>query len=208
LERWRQHSSNYQDIGNDYAIDEITLTKAPAATVPVQLVSFYASKKDNAVLLQWNTANETNNKEFVAEHSIDAVNWKAIGAVAAQNNSNGSSYNLIHAQPVNGVNYYRLKQVDADGKFQYLPVRRLVFGKNNTLLVYPNPAKDVVTVQNAQTITAITIYNQTGQLVMQVPLAVNTNTIELNVGRLKTGVYNLQVTHADKTTERTKLVKE
>ncbi|MFM2363774.1 MAG: hypothetical protein RLZZ316_2676 [Bacteroidota bacterium] len=202
------HNNTTQDIGNDYAIDEITLTKAPAGAVPVQLVSFFVSKKENAVLLQWNTANENNNKEFIAEHSIDGIAWSIIGAVAAQNNINGGSYNFTHIQPVNGLNYYRLKQVDMDGKFQYLPVRRLVFGKNNALLVYPNPAKDVVSLQNAKTITGITIYNQTGQLVLQVPLAVNTNTIELNVGRLKAGVYTLQVIYADKTTERTKLVKE
>lgn len=196
------------DAGNEFAIDGISLTKVPAAALPVQLVSFTVSRNNNAAQLNWITAAETNNKEYVIEHSTDGNNWTSIATVAAQVNNTTKNYSYLHTKPATGINFYRLKQVDADGRYQYLPVRRIVFGKTAALLVYPNPAADIVTIQQASAVNSVVIFNQTGQVVLQQQFSTGSNTQEINISKLAKGVYILQVSAANQTRENIKLVKE
>lgn len=86
-------------------------------TLPVSLVSFTAKKQNGNVLLQWSTASEQNAKDFIVQHSKDGNTWKEAGTVIAAGQSNSPiTYSFEHTQPIEGVNYYRLLQRDADGK--------------------------------------------------------------------------------------------
>jgi hypothetical protein len=123
-------------------------TYPPAIVVPVKLLSFNAAAKDNAVLLNWLTEEEINNSHFEAERSFDAKNFTNI-AVVLDGIENGTkkSYSLKDASPLlqdKSIAYYRLKQVDLDGKFTYsnvLPVR-LKNAAGVTMQVSPNPFVD------------------------------------------------------------------
>jgi hypothetical protein len=88
--------------------------------LPIELLTFTADPTDNEVLLNWTTASEINNHYFEIERSIDTKNAKVIGKVDGAGNSNALlTYNLIDKNPESGISYYRLKQVDYDGKFTY-----------------------------------------------------------------------------------------
>lgn len=108
--------------GNDFAADDIQFSLCPAGGVaPVTLTSFTARNKGNSVNLDWSTAQELNNNYFQVERSADGgTGWSIIATVKGAGNSQVvNNYNAIDASPLPGINYYRLKQVDNDGKAVY-----------------------------------------------------------------------------------------
>ena len=122
-------------------------------------------------ILTWTTATEINNDYFVVEHSSDAVNWNDIGSVqAAGNTNNVKDYSLIDAAPFSSITYYRLKQVDFNGQYQYSNVISISRSENfySNYMIYPNPTRDVLYVRNSGRIpknTYLEIYNTIGQKV-------------------------------------------
>ena len=109
-----------------------------ATTLPVKLLSFSAEKRNNTVLLQWQTTAELNNDHFDIQHSTDGKNWHTAGHVSAAN-TQSSSYSFVHKTPVAGANYYRLQQVDKDGRKTISHTLKLIFDNTNSnLRVYPN----------------------------------------------------------------------
>lgn len=115
--------------------------------LPVSLVSFKAVLNiDKTVSLQWNTINEINSKQFIVERSANGVHFTAVDSVAANSTSGNHQYSSLDRKPLEGLNYYRLKQVDKDGKFTHsTTVMVNVKMKNtNAVVVYPNPVKNVL----------------------------------------------------------------
>ncbi|MEP6677261.1 MAG: hypothetical protein ABJA78_19020, partial [Ferruginibacter sp.] len=115
-----------------------------SGTIPVKLLSFNAAvTPDRFVKLDWSTASEYNNRWFVIERSADGVNFTAIDSVAGKMNyALRSDYSVLDKHPFDGSNYYRLKQVDADGHFTYSKVLYVNLRKAavNYLSIYPDPA--------------------------------------------------------------------
>lgn len=120
--------------------------------LPVQLIMFEAKPVDNRFIqLNWSTAIEVNNDGFSVERSINGSDWEAIGWVKGNQNStvvNVYQFNDLNAQP--GVRYYyRLKQLDLDGNFEYSQVVSAVLRAVeavNVLYIAPNPASNLTTV--------------------------------------------------------------
>ena len=108
---------------NSYAvaIDNFSYT-TPAVcgqALPVSLLSFTGTTKGNTNILNWVTASETNNKEFEVLKSIDGINFSTVGSIATKGNTtNPSNYEWIDTKPF-ATAFYKLKQIDNDGKFQY-----------------------------------------------------------------------------------------
>ncbi len=108
--------------GNDFAMDDINFSLCPAGgPAPVTLTAFSARHKGAGVSIDWTTSQELNNNYFQVERSSDgSSNWSVIATVIGAGNSQVvRNYNSYDATPLSGVNYYRLKQVDNDGKFTY-----------------------------------------------------------------------------------------
>lgn len=119
--------------------------------LPVELLSFTgALNTDASVTLQWKTATETNNSHFTVERSTNGLTFEEIGRVAGHGNSTQEiSYSLVDAEPVNGTNYYRLKQTDYNGHYEYVGVVAVEVMKDRsgcTLTVFPNPCQGMCTV--------------------------------------------------------------
>ncbi len=117
--------------------------------LPVELLDFTAQKKDKTVDLNWQTASEKDNAGFELERSSDTEDWARIGFVESQGNSNGlQEYSHLDIAPLSGNNYYRLKQIDLDGQFEYSTIRHVLFIEDNTvaLSVYPNPSSGQFTI--------------------------------------------------------------
>lgn len=117
----------------------IWYTKTSA--VPVKWISFTAQlNRNRTVLLQWQTTNEINNKEFIVERSADGINYKPINIVAA---NIINKYSLIDEQPIEAINYYRLKQIDNDGKYSYSSIASvsLKSSNNNSFNIVQNPVQ-------------------------------------------------------------------
>lgn len=103
---------------NNWRIDDliINVVNAAPSALPVSLTGFTAAVQQKAVLLNWTTVFEQNSSRFEIQRSFNGVDFATIGSVAAKGNSTTMQlYKWVDVNPVNGVNYYRLKQIDADG---------------------------------------------------------------------------------------------
>ncbi len=135
-------------IGGGYVITSpIWYTKSGTVT-PVTLLSFTgAATPEKTVKLNWRTVNEINNKQFIIERSADGVRFAAIDSVSGKNLTIENNYAALDKNPLQGLNYYRLKQIDLDGKFSYSNVIAVkISSGNNKLSVVPNPVKDVASI--------------------------------------------------------------
>jgi hypothetical protein len=118
--------------------------------LPIELVSFAATPLNNQVNLNWTTASETNNDYFTVESSNDAVNFKEVSRMSGAGNSNSMlTYSTVDTNPYSGVSYYRLKQVDYDGKFVYsnIEVVNLNSISEMNMVVSPNPVIGLVDIR-------------------------------------------------------------
>jgi hypothetical protein len=172
-------------------------------SLPVQLTSFTGFKESNVNKLQWSTSSETNNKGFELERSADGKTFSTIAFVLtkADKGYSNTTLNYYYAdeKPLNGTNYYRLKQVDNDGKFSYSSVVMLKGDNAFTIsALYPNPAKDQLSVMiSSETIekASLIIVDLNGKILQQLStsLATGDNKISLNIGSLPAGSYYLRL---------------
>ena len=186
-------------------IDNVQLT----GVLPVTLLSF-AGKKDGPInLLQWRTATEQNNRGFELQKSANGIEFSSIGFVATKANGGNStgqlSYQYTDKKPLSAGGYYRLKQVDFDGKFSY---SKIVFikGEGVTQLsiasLYPNPTHQllnaVLEAPIAQRVQLV-IADLAGKVVMQqtMELQKGANNTAVNVASLAKGVYVVKVVCAN-----------
>lgn len=110
--------------------------------LPVELISFEAHLNNRQVDLFWQTATEHNNDYFSVERSHDGTSWETIENLqGAGNSSSLLSYQTYDFYPYRGIGYYRLKQVDYDGKTTFSEIQRVY--KTDDLLILPNPSAGV-----------------------------------------------------------------
>jgi hypothetical protein len=189
-------------------------------TTPVKLVSLKATKVNEDVLVSWATASEVNNRGFNVERSIDGKTFEYVGFVKGMGNSSvTNNYRLEDANAfvTTGVSklYYRLKQMDNDGKYTY---SQIVVVDNNeienvTVVTYPNPFTDKVTIelQNVKAgMVKIEVLDISGRLITTKEQMVNQNNQTLIVdglSNLSQGVYFIKV-NASGATQISKLIKQ
>lgn len=148
----------------------VTVSSSCGTVLSAAISNFTAVRQGKSVLLQWSTANEVNNDHFDIERSTDGTAFTKIGSVKGNSTTNtGHDYSFTDAATLTGLNYYRLKQVDADGKFHYSEVRLVTFTGSNSMAVYPNPSVDhlVVTMDNSRNEKAqLTITDVNGKVIL------------------------------------------
>lgn len=181
-----------------------------ANPLPIKLLDFVAKPIANSVNIKWSTTAEIDNDYFTVEKSINGKEWMSIGTVKGVGNSEVlTNYNLIDANPVAGVQFYRLKQTDVNGEFTYSSIVPVKFGSAATLgvLVYPMPASNVLNIDlntDAESSVDITILNTMGQVVLKTTVTGNAH--QLDIQNLVSGVYFIEVSSEGSVT-KTKLVK-
>jgi len=179
--------------------------------LPIHLLSFEAKREGKTARLDWVTTSEQNNTGFEVEHSNDGKQWQIVGFVASQAKEGNShlelSYTYTDRSPVNGQNFYRLKQVDINGQYTFSPIRSVAFGDAGTISVYPNPVNDKVLISGLQGVYTVTISNALGQVVLK-QSGLKTQSAELNTAGLAPGVYMLTIISEDGHQYNSKIVKQ
>ena len=171
------------------------------APLPVMLSYFKGRKQDETSVLSWSTIRERNNSHFILERSRDGKTFSAISAAIPSQALNGNSeekleYTYTDQDPMNGHNYYRLLQVDLDGKNNYSQIVDVYFGNETLVNMYPNPVQNQLTVEvNTPKATAaeLRIMDATGRVVRRVVmnLSEGLNETEVSMEGLADGVYLL-----------------
>ena len=195
--RWKDADEPEADHG--LAIDDFSLTwRTDAASgptiMPVELKSFSASSRGNAVVVNWQTASETNNEHFVVERSSDGRLFEGIGLVKGTGTiSTGKAYTFTDEQPLVGTSYYRLKQVDTDGSHTYSQIVNVTRNASkHEVLVYPTVADKALSLvlPDAAKYKEAVVLDVMGKQVMQVPLSAAIEQ-SISIGHLSGGTYVL-----------------
>lgn len=179
--------------------------------LPVKLVNFTAKINKANVNLNWSTSEEINNKGFEVERSINGLNFQKVGFVkGAGNTSIINNYALVDENAFEKANaktlYYRFKQIDFDGKFNYSNMVVVSNNKANnleTVIVYPNPFTDQVNLSITSAEASqmkVTIINLSGKEVGNLTIPVSAGTSNININdfeKLTAGVYFIKVNIGD-----------
>lgn len=167
--------------------------------LPVSLVSFTARAAGSTVILDWATASEMNNALFIVERSSsNQKDWKEVGRITGKGNSNEkNNYALIDEEPYRGYSFYRLTQVDADGKKQISSVAKVYLADTEEQWpVYPNPVHaghNLKIKAGNEGISNILITDVTGRTVYEDKQLHTNEIVEIPFSKQSNGIYYVQL---------------
>ena len=175
----------------DYYNNRIRLVSggfAGCIPLPLHLLSFSGKNKNQVNILEWRIANVTNSRDFEIERSIDARNFFSIGKVVA---GPDISYSFIDRFPVEGVNYYRLKQAGTNNTVIYSEIITIYNRPtdNVSIEIYPNPGTKQITVISSTIIKEFKFFTASGQVIYNAKA--NTKNILLHPDQ--PGIYFIQL---------------
>ena len=163
---------------------------------PVELISFEGSAKNKNVDLSWSTASEENNSHFEIEYSTNGRDFTYIDkVVGVGTTAEIQNYQFTHTDVAAGKNYYRLRQVDFDGAFEYSSVAVVTMRTDAVIEVYPTMVASSVQVVLEKSLTTdvtLQVVDITGRQIQTGTIAKGTEQFELNVNDLDKGAYFIQ----------------
>ncbi len=185
-----------------YGANRFMLLFQPPVVLPLKLSSFTAKKANGGAEINWSTASEQNNDHFELERSIDGKVFEKIAQIkGAGNSSKKLNYTFMDSHPVNGINYYRLKQVDDDGKYSYSESISLDYtlftsssDKDLQILIYPNPAIDEIKVNLKTPVNGkvlMTVFDFAGNKIRSATF--DDKQITSNISTLNAGIYIVEI---------------
>jgi len=160
----------------------------PCSKTAIELLTFRVNEVNGSNQVNWSTASEHQNDFFILEHSINGIDFEPLSQIkGAGNSSTLKHYQYIHQNPPRGINYYRLKSVDFDGKKSISEIILIKNEKNIELILYPQPAQDILNIHletfDSQ-IIKVKIFNSAGQLLL------HENTIsQIKIENFSPGLY-------------------
>lgn len=187
--------------GSGFAFSSIG-TPIQGVPLPITLLNFTAQRSGAQVLLQWQTSMEDNNDHFDVERSPDGAGFVFLTSVAGYGNSTTQQrYQAIDPNPFQAYNYYRLKQVDKDGKDRYSKIVFVDMLANATgfsVKVYPNPADRTISLDLTSPrgmSSIISLYNGEGTLITKryFQLMTGLNHLTWDISDLSAGIYYCKV---------------
>ncbi len=168
-------------------------------TVPVKYASFTAQQVAKQSLLRWIAAEEVNTSKYIIERSSTTDSWSAISTIAALGITN-KEYTFYDEAPFAGLNYYRIKGLDKDGKVSYTEIRKLNFSKEgNQVLIVPNPSRyqSKVYVPSAAKTAKVSLFDAQSKIVKSFNQTLENGGFNLSTTDLTTGVYIIQILTED-----------
>lgn len=189
-------AQNCNQQNTKYVLDAFVIQGANAP-LPVTYKRFDAQLRNGKAALIWETATEFNNRGFEVERRINGEGFKSIGFVFSQtadgNSNTPLSYSFEDATlPANSTAYYRLRQIDLDGKVNISDIRAV---RNNTKVavsLYPNPSRGTVNIAipSGSGIFDVTLDDMTGKSVQR---WTNQSTPNMQISNIKPGMYMLRI---------------
>ncbi len=158
--------------------------------LPVNLKLFTAIKSNGNVQLKWIASNEINFLKYELERSADGSRFTTFKEVMAKGMLTEQQYESVDNSPLSGINYYRLKQMDKDGTYNYSRIVKVDMGRSITIFIRPNPARREIHVQGCEYIRNMQLLDMSGRLIKEWKHPLK-ETVEL--GTNKSGIYQLRI---------------
>ncbi|TZF83182.1 T9SS type A sorting domain-containing protein [Pedobacter sp. BS3] len=180
------------ELASNWRITKLELKVVALSSLPVGLASFTATTQAQGVKLQWETLSEQNNKEFTVLRSSDGSTFTSIATLPGAGSSNTpKSYGFYDRKALNGINYYKLVQVDNDGKQTELGVKTATFNvQTSTFNIFPNPTDNEVNVLFQEGIYhTLALTNMQGKLLQTTPVDQNATQGTINLRHYTPGIY-------------------
>jgi hypothetical protein len=162
------------------------------SVLPVELTSFTARVENGGVRLDWHTASETDNSGFEVQRaagngSRGNVDWQILGFLAGHGTTNEvGRYAFVDEAPLRGINYYRLRQIDFDGGFEYSKIVSIDRGLGG-FRIYPNPTYGIIQlIEPDDKREQIQVFDVTGRAVFEKILDSQSS---IDLSSLPKGVY-------------------
>jgi hypothetical protein len=207
---------NYYDPSGSYR-GSFSLRVDASVLLPVVLLNFDGQGEEETVRLNWATSREENNESFEVERSQDAQHFRSLGTVSGAGTSDAeANYSFADLNPLPGVNYYRLRQVDFDGSFTFSPVIEVYFDQGEEIanfLVYPSPFEDQLNIfvdSGSEGPASLTLWDVSGKQVAHklVGLQPGEQTLVWNIsGHLAPGVYVLNLDQEGSPMQQAKVIR-
>jgi SdrD B-like domain/Secretion system C-terminal sorting domain len=168
--------------------------------LPLEFVEFTATPKGTNVAIQWTVNDQANIVNYEVFTCVDNRTYTSI-ATQISNGNFTASYNALHTNPAIGVNFYKLKTISNTGKIGYSDVRKVTFGKNGSMIVYPNPAyTSTVNISLTGSMVGkaatITIISMDGKVVFTENVKATNQTETIDISKFANGNYSVKVTTA------------
>lgn len=178
-----------------------TINALTQTTLDIELLTFEAQQEDGGVILIWKVATETDNDFMAIERSNDGQTFVEVGQVKGRGTTLiPYTYNYVDYSASEGVNYYRLRQVDFDKSVQYSKIIAVNAPGSNDIFAFPNPTKDKLYIQydRSKGEGNVYLYDALGRRV-NASISGTAGTYELNLpGDSPKGTYWLKVERAGK----------
>ncbi len=195
-------ASTSQRSGGAGARGQIRITYTP---LPIKIQSFEVFAKNNKSVLNLITASETNNDFFTIERSADGRNFDAIGEIkGAGNSSEELTYEFIDDSPLLGINYYRIKQTDFDGKYSYTEIKSVRHRGTASVTISPRSTEGRLDITTAMEDYSMVVYNGGGQEVQRFDALSGDQSVSIDA--LQAGIYFIKVTNGSES-ETLRIVK-
>jgi hypothetical protein len=184
-------------IQNDrrFTLGTINANQTP---LPIK-ISFFKVKNihNKQVKLEWQTSSEINNDYFNIERSADGINWIDIFEIKGAGNSYiPINYEIIDNNPLSNVSYYRLKQTDFDGHYEYSSMRSVnIDNYNHQVSIWPNPSKGIIILKTStMVLSELKVYNSMGVDITHsiIFTAKNEEEIVIDFSHLANGLYYIK----------------
>jgi Secretion system C-terminal sorting domain len=177
-----------------FSVGALTCTYNNMGVLPIELSSFEGKALEKSNLLTWQTKSESQNNGFNIERSTDGNRFEKIGFVAGKGTtSQMQRYTFEDSFPSgegrDGAGYYRLKQLDFDGRFEYSKIISITQKGGNTVSVYPNPTEGILNISATDYEQTFVLVNSIGQVVKQGEQLEAT----INLQSLPSGFYYLKI---------------
>ncbi len=218
-QQWTWHSSSWGLYTNTFGFPDegyktselanfLQNNNVPSFPLPVQYThTLEAFAQNKQIVLQWTTATEVQNHSFIVEHSTDGKEWLKISTIAAKGSY--THYKVLDENPVNGLNFYRLCQIDLDENFNYSNIATAYYEQGEKMIcISPNPVLSTSQIsfpQDGKDNYQYALYLTDGTLI-KTGFIGRMNHFEFRKGNLTPGVYFLKIFNTEKSVGIQKMV--
>ena len=185
------------------------LTELCVLTVlPVRWIGLQVKANNkNQVFVNWQVSDEVNNMGYHVEMSYDGQAWIDLGYVPAKTTTNTEEeYDCTFIKKMTGLTYFRIKQLDIDGKFSYSWVKKLYMDAQDDLFIWPNPVSNSFNIMSRDSNAKIQVVNLGGKVAMTIPLKTGVN--QVDVSNLTKGIYTVRYTMENGDPKMLRMIKQ